>query len=222
MLPSKLQKGDAVRVIAPARSLSLPWIGDDLQNIAKIRFKELGLNLSFGKNVYEIDDFDSSPIESRIDDLHDAFLDKDVKLVITVIGGFNSNQLLRYIDYDLIKKNPKCFCGFSDITALSNAIYAKTGLITYSGPHYFSFGDLLGFDYSFEYFNKCLFNHDSFQVLPSKKWSSDRWAAKQNERSFIHNEGFWVINEGEAKGKILGGNQCTFNLLHGTEYMPSF
>src|SRR5680860_1772809 len=134
IFPQKLKKGDKVRVIAPSRSMAI--ISQETRDIAKNRFEELGLELSFGKHIDEIDDFVSSSIESRIEDLHDAFCDSRVKAIFTVIGGFNCNQLLQYIDWDLIKNNPKIFCGFSDITALNNAIYAKTGLVSYSGPHY--------------------------------------------------------------------------------------
>lgn len=221
MIPAKLKKGDGVRVIAPSRSLSLSFINEELKEIAKKRFQELGLKLSFGKYVEEMDDFSSTSIEHRLEDLHEAFADPDVKMVITVIGGFNSNQLLRYIDYELIRANPKIFCGYSDITALSNAIYAQTGLVTYSGPHFFSFGDKRGFDSTLDYFKKCLFSDEPFEIKPSEKWSDDLWSGKQDERIFMDNEGFWPINEGEAEGTIIGGNQCTLNLLHGTEFMPS-
>lgn len=220
MIPPKLKAGDGVRVITPARSLAMPWINEELKEKAIQRFKELGLSLSFAEHVNEIDDFNSSSIQSRVSDLHEAFSDKSIQLVITVIGGFNSNQLLRYLDYDLIKANPKILCGYSDITALANAIYAKTGLVTYSGPHFFSFGDKQNFDYTLEYFKKCLFEEKSFEIKPSPKWSDDKWANDQENRNFVENDGFWIINEGEAEGKIIGGNQCTLNLLQGTEYMP--
>jgi len=218
--PKKLEIGDGVRVITPARSIAMPWINEELQEIAKERFKKLGLILSFSKHVQEIDEFNSSSIQSRIEDLHEAFGDPAIKLVITVIGGFNSNQLLRYLNYDLIKNNPKILCGYSDITALTNAIYAKTGLVTYSGPQFFSFGDKKGFDYSLEYFKKCLMFEKPFELLPSAQWSDDRWANDQENRNFIKNDGYWVLNQGRARGTIIGGNQCTINLLHGTEYMP--
>lgn len=221
MIAAKLKKGDKVRVIAPARSLAMQFISEELKKIAIKRFLELGLNLSFSKNAYEIDDFNSSSIESRISDLHEAFSDKSIKLIITTIGGFNSNQLLNYIDYDLIKNNPKIICGFSDITALTNAIYAKTGIVTYSGPHFFSFCDEKSFDYTLNYFKKCLFSEEPFEIKPSQEYSDDLWANEQTKRNFIENEGFWIINEGIAEGKILGGNQCTFNLLHGTKFMPN-
>lgn len=220
MIPPKLKSGDGVRVISPARSLAMPWINEELKEKAIQRFNELSLNLSFAEHVNEINDFSSSSIQSRVCDLHEAFSDKSIQLVITVIGGFNSNQLLRYLDYELIKANPKILCGYSDITALANAVYAKTGLVTYSGPHFFSFGDKLGFDFTLEYFKKCLFEEKPFEIKPSPKWSDDKWANDQINRNFTKNDGFWIINEGEAEGKIIGGNQCTLNLLHGTEYMP--
>jgi muramoyltetrapeptide carboxypeptidase LdcA involved in peptidoglycan recycling len=220
IFPEKLKSNNTVRVITPARSLAMPWINEELKKVAQKRFEELGLNLTFAEHVNDIDDFNSSSIKARVSDLHEAFQDKSVKLVITVIGGFNSNQLLRYLDYDLIKSNPKILCGYSDITALANAIYAKTGLITYSGPHYFSFGDKKGFDYTLDFFKKCLFSQEPFELKPAEMWSDDRWANDQEKRHFVKNEGYWVINEGKARGAIVGGNQCTFNLLHGTEFMP--
>ncbi|MBP9758692.1 LD-carboxypeptidase [Candidatus Dojkabacteria bacterium] len=221
MVPVKLKLGDTIRVIAPARSLAMHWLNNqEMKTVAKQRFDELGLELTFGKHVYEIDEFDSTSIENRIEDIHDAFADPAVKMLITVIGGFNSNQLLRYLDYELIKQNPKIICGYSDITALVNAINAKTGLITYVGPHYFSFGDIKTFDYSLEYFKKCLLENQPFNISPSTNWSDDRWTGRQDERNIQPNEGFWLINEGEGEGRIVGGNQCTLNLLQGTEYMP--
>lgn len=218
IFPTKLKQGDEVRVVAPARSLSM--ISEGLRTIANKRFGEMGLKLSFGGNVEKSDDFISSDIASRVSDLHEAFSDKRVKAIITVIGGFNSNQLLRSIDWELIKANPKIFCGYSDITALGVSMFAKTGLVTYSGPHYSTFGQKLYLDYTIEYFQKCLMSNKAFEIEPSREWSDDEWYMDQEKRNLIENDGYLVINEGEAKGTILGGNLCTFNLLQGTEYMP--
>lgn len=217
--PEKLQKGDMVRVIAPSRSMSI--IAPESRAIANKRFEEMGLKLTFGKHIEEMDDCTSSAIESRIKDLHDAFSDRSVKAIITVIGGFNSNQLLRYIDWKIIQNNPKIFCGFSDITALNNAIFAKTGVVTYSGPHYTSFGQKLLADYTLEYFKKCLFDGYIIKVAPSQEWSDDQWWIDQNKRTLLPNEGYWPLQHGEAAGTIIGANLCTLNLLQGTEYMPS-
>jgi len=218
--PTKLKSGDEVRIVAPSRSLAI--ISEESRKIADNRFSDLGLKLSFGKHLEEKDEFVSSSIKSRIEDLHDAFRDKNVKAIITVIGGFNSNQLLKYLDWDLIKNNPKIFCGFSDITALNNAIFAKTGLISYSGPHYSTFGQELYFDYTLEYFKKCLLSGDPFEIIPSEQWSDDAWYKNQKERTLIKNDGFLLINEGNASGTIVGANLCTLNLLQGTEYLPDF
>lgn len=218
--PLKLKTGDEVRIIAPSRSMSI--ISKECRDIADKRFSDLGLKLSFGKHIEDCDDFISSSIDSRVEDFHDAFLDKNVKAVITVIGGFNCNQLLRYLDWDLIQKNPKIFCGYSDITALNNAIFAKTGLISYSGPHYSTFGQELYFDYTLDYFKKCLFDEEPFEIKPSDDWSDDAWYKNQKDRNLIKNDGFWIINEGEAFGTILGANLCTFSLLQGTEFFPKF
>src|SRR3989339_1738471 len=150
IFPAKLQQGDEIRIIAPAASMAI--ISEETKATATRRLIDLGLNVSFGAHAEENDDFNSSSIVSRVEDFHRAFSDKNVKAILTVIGGFNSNQLLRYLDWELIKNNPKIFCGYSDITALNNAIFARTGLVNYSGPHYSSFGEKLYFDYSMEYF----------------------------------------------------------------------
>jgi len=81
------------------------------------KWANLGLKISFAKNAEECDIFSSSSITSRVDDLHTAFLDTNIKGIFTALGGYNCNQLLRYLDDNLIKTNPKIFCGFSDITA---------------------------------------------------------------------------------------------------------
>ncbi|MHA2105383.1 MAG: S66 family peptidase [Candidatus Hodarchaeales archaeon] len=219
MIPPKLKENDEIRVISPARSLSM--IGEEITKISETRLQELGFKVTYGSNVYEQDEFVSSSIESRIKDLHEAFSDRNVKGILTVIGGFSSNQLLKYIDYDLIKNNPKVICGYSDITALNNAIYTKTNLITYIGPHFSTFGMIKGIEYIKEYFKKCLMTEEQYDLEKAPFWSDDTWFLDQEKRDFIENDGPVVINEGEAEGISLGGNLCTFQLLNGTEYKPS-
>ena len=216
--PNKLKQGDEIRIVAPARSLSL--LSDETVNFAVERLESLGFNVTFSKNCKEIDRYGSSSVKSRVDDLHDAFADRNVKAIFSVIGGFNSNQLLKYLDYELIKNNPKILCGYSDITALANAITAKTGLITYSGLQFSTFGMQKEFEYNLEYFKKCLIEDEEFEVKPSKTWSDDSWYIDQNNRNIMQNEGYVVFNKGKAEGTIYGGNLCTLNLLQGTEFMP--
>ena len=152
MIASKLRLGDEVRVVAPSRNLT--EVRQDVHHHAVDFWRKEGFNLAFSKNSREIGKFHSSSIASRVEDIHEAFSDPNVKMVITCLGGFNCNQLLRHLDYDLIAKNPKILCGFSDITALHNAVYAKTGLVTYHGPHYGTFA----FDREAEYTRKAFFD----------------------------------------------------------------
>ncbi|MBN2884492.1 LD-carboxypeptidase [Patescibacteria group bacterium] len=218
MYPEKLKIGDEVRVIAPSRSLAI--ISEATRKIATDRFAEMGLKLTFGQHVEESDEFLSSSVSSRLDDLHNAFLDKNVKAVITAIGGFNANQLLSLINWQIVKNNPKIFCGFSDITVLNNAIYSQTGLVNYYGPHYSSFGQQQFFDYTLDYFKKCLFLEDNFNIEASEKWNDDAWWINQELRDNLDSEGLVIVNEGEAEGTVLGGNLDTFGLLRGTNYFP--
>jgi muramoyltetrapeptide carboxypeptidase len=215
----RLRPGAHIRVVAPARSLSI--IGADTRAIADRRLRSLGLEVTFADNVESCDAFMSSSVAERIADLHRAFADPEVDGILTVIGGFNSNQLLTHLDYDLIARNPKVFCGFSDITALANAIHARTGLVTYSGPHYSSFGMARHFHYTEAAFRSCLFGADPLKVRPAAGWSDDEWWIDQDERRVDASTDWWVINSGRAGGTLLGGNQCTFNLLQGTGFMPS-
>ncbi|HEX5564736.1 MAG TPA: LD-carboxypeptidase, partial [Sporosarcina sp.] len=137
IIPEKLKRGDEIRIIAPSRSASI--LSEEGVHAAKGRLENLGFVVSFGKHVFDKDLQSSTSIQQRVDDLHEAFADKSVNGILTVIGGFNSNELLPYIDYELIKENPKVFCGYSDITAIGTAISTQTGMVTYSGPHFSSF-----------------------------------------------------------------------------------
>lgn len=217
--PEKLKIGDQVRVIAPSKSMNA--VSNTNKTIATKALENLGLHVTFGRHVGEHDLMRSSSIQSRLADLHEAFADKNVKAVLTSLGGYNSNQLLSLIDYNLIRENPKIFCGFSDITALGNAIYHKAALITYSGVHFSSFAMQRGFDYSLKHFKKIFFEHGEISLASSKEWSDDAWYLDQENRIFHPNSGYKVINPGHATGKIIGGNLGTLQLLRGTPYMPA-
>ncbi|WP_432353049.1 S66 family peptidase [Sporosarcina sp. A2] len=217
-VPAKLQKGDEIRIVAPSRGAAI--LSEDGVKSATERLEALGFKVTFGKYINEADLQYSASIEHRIEDIHDAFRDPYVKGIVTVIGGFNSNELLPYLDYELIGNHPKVFCGYSDITAIATAITAKTGMVTYSGPHFSSFSMDIDQDWQTEFFKKCLMEDEPFHLTPSVQWSDDSWYLDQENRSFEPTE--WkVYNEGVAKGRVFGGNLCTLNLLQGTEFMPN-
>lgn len=213
IFPKKLEPNDLVEIIAPAASLST--IKSAHIKLSQKRLQtNLGFKIKFGKHIYEKDALDSSSIKSRIDDLHKAFRNRKAKAIICARGGYNVNTILPYIDWTLIKKNPKPIIGYSDITVLTNAIYAKTGLVTYSGPALITFGIKNDFEYIFDYFQACLMSEEPFRVENSKTWSERKTKAQKNA-------GIQIMQEGKAEGTIIGGNLCSLNLLQGTPYMPS-
>jgi muramoyltetrapeptide carboxypeptidase LdcA involved in peptidoglycan recycling len=185
------------------------------------RFAQMGLSLSFGDHVDERDAFDSSAVESRVHDLHAAFADPAVHGIITVIGGFNSNELLPYLDWDLIAAHPKVFCGYSDITALQNATLARTGLVTYSGPHWSTFGMRDHFEDTWRWFRQACLSDEPFDITPAAAWTDDPWFGDQDQRRVEASDGWWTVHGGQARGRLVGGNLCTLNLLQGTAYWPS-
>ncbi|HFH9837906.1 TPA: S66 peptidase family protein [Streptococcus suis] len=213
----KLKKGDHIRVVSP--SSSIERIGGFEANLAaKETLEKLGFKISFSEHYFENDIFDSAPIASRVADLEAGFADESVDAILTTIGGFNCNELLPYLDFDLIAQNPKIFCGYSDTTALLNAIYTKTGIQTYMGPAYSSFKMVLGQDYQTEAWLKAV-TQDSYELTPSSEWSSDAWYLPDAPRTFYPTE--WkVYNPGQASGIAIGGNISTLNLLTGTEFAP--
>lgn len=213
----KLKKGDHIRIVSPSSSIT--HIGGFDANVsAKEKLEELGFEVSFSSNYFEHDLFGSASIASRVEDLHEAFADPSVDAILATIGGFNSNELLPYLDYDLIAQNPKIICGYSDTSAILNAIYAKTGMQTYMGPSYSSFKMKEGQDYQTQMWLNAV-TQDSYDLVPSKEWSSDPWYDPTQPRHFMPTE--WkVYNAGKASGTAIGGNLSTFGLLRGTPYAP--
>lgn len=221
MLPPKLRPGDTARIIAPSGSFLSPGITEELLANATKALESLGLDVTRAGNLQEIDDFGSSAVQSRLDDLHGAFENPSIKLVICIRGGFNSNQLLDRIDYELITKNPKILCGFSDITALAHAIYVKTGLVTYSGPNVTTLGRPMGHDYTINAFRQCLFSDEQFDIEPSEQWFGlPKGTTDYANQTAFENDGLLVIHPGQAEGTLLGANVCTLNMLQGTPYFP--
>jgi muramoyltetrapeptide carboxypeptidase len=196
--PKPLKSGDKVAVIAPSTAVSSP---DDIQKANEI-LEYLELVPVFAKNLLKGSGYKTRTIDERIEDLHWAFENKDLKAVFCIRGGYGSASLLDKIDYNIIKNNPKIFCGYSDITALHLAINKLTGLITFHGPVLLSQFDKLTLD-SFKstlFEGEFLFykNPDNIQLRnPNKTFS---------------------IIEGEAEGELIGGNLSIIASLMGTPY----
>lgn len=215
MIPPKLKSGDRVRVIAPAHGFS-PQFTDKMKAKAEQHLRSLGLEVSYGKYVYERNEFDTTTVEKRLEDLHDAYADPTVKCIIPAMGGSSANQLLKHIDYGLVKKNPKILCGLSDITALADALYSQTGIVTYYGPHFTMLGASKIADYSIAHIRKTFCSEAPFSLHPSEYYCDSEW----DSQMILNEDGFWPVNSGEAEAKTIGGNLLTINFLLGSKFMP--
>lgn len=187
---------------------------------AKAQLTAMGLRVTFGRHVMECNEHLTAPISSRVEDLHAAFIDPSVKGVLAVTGGIGAIQILDQLDYGLIASHPKVLCGYSDIAHVSNAILAKTGLVTYYGPNFGTFMMRKGGEYTRRWFHECLFESQGLRAAPASEWSDDAWAKDQDNRTFLPNEGYWAVQPGTAEGTVIGGSAYCLNMLQGSDYFP--
>ncbi len=183
MIPNKLKVGDTIAVIAPSNAVN----EDDIKflKLTEKMFEKRGINVLYGKNIYSNSlGYGASPRE-KADDLNDAFLNKDVQAIFCAKGGENSNTIFEYIDYELIKQNPKIFCGFSDSTFLLNMIYEKAGLVTFHGSTFKAISD---------WDAPCVFE----DII--NKMVNGNTSLNMNSNSFE------IIKEGICEGVLIGGN----------------
>lgn len=230
IIPPPLQPGDEIRVIAPSLFFKHNLKEDRKLLAAKTNMqKHFGhFKLTFGSNCKKrkkADTWGSSSIAERLYDLEEAFSDKKVKAIIPITGGYNANQLLPKIDYQLIKKNKKIFCGYSDITVLNNAIYARTGLITFSGPNWSNFGRYKNLvPFTINNFIASINAQKNCRLPFSEKWLDNSPKKEKGQLPApLLNKGPQLLNSTKTNvsGTLMGGNLCSFNLLQGTPYMPN-
>lgn len=196
--PKRLSKGDTVAVIAPSSGISPEEFDKALQNMA-----DLGFKTKVGKSARNIKGFLAGTDKERLDDLHQAFADKEVNAVWCVRGGYGASRFLPDLDFNLIRKNPKVFIGYSDITALHTAIYQNCGLVTFHGP-------VAASTYS-DYAKKHVVNVLMNPSAPYKiELSPDNIAKESN---LFKTE---TITKGKCRGKLIGGNLSLLTAMAGT------
>lgn len=223
ILSPKLDKNKKIGVIAPASSVRGVCSESVIQRGYNY-LKTKGFLIEEGESVRKITQkHTAGSVSLRVNDIHNFVKRKDIGCIMAFWGGFNTNQLLDYLDYDLIKKNPKIFIGYSDVTALTTAITAKTGLITFSGPGVISFAKPEPFKYTWEYFEKiCINPKNKTLIRPSFDYADDLYFLRKdnNHRIKKNNEGIKIFRRGVAKGEIIAGHLQTLLVLNDTEYLP--
>lgn len=197
--PIRLKKGDTIGLISPASS------PDDLSKVEESTkyFEKLGYKVKVGKNVGNYLGYLAGTDDKRLEDLHSMFSDKTVKAIMCLRGGYGAFRLLDKINYKMIQKNPKIFVGYSEITALQNAIFSKTGLITFAGPM-----PAVDFVNNISPFTEEWF----WKVVTSNK--------KIGKVKYPENSKMPFINKGTADARIIGGNLAVFSSMLGTDFFP--
>lgn len=187
-----IEKGDTIGIIALSGDCEREKIEKAVSNIEK-----LGYKVKLSGNIFEKNRYLAGLDDDKIEELEKFFLDKDIKLILTARGGYGAIRLINKIDYEIIKNNPKPFCGFSDVTALLLMIYKRTGIITYHSPMALSdFGCDEISDFTIKNFISTLTN--SQQIF----------------------EGSKVYQNGLAEGILWGGNLSTLVSLCGQDFVP--
>lgn len=194
--PKPLQKGDSVAIIAPASPSDKNLIDKCITSL-----NELGLKVVVGESCLSEHGFLSGTDDIRANDINCMFADKNIKGIFALRGGYGCARLLNLIDFKLIKKNPKIFVGYSDITALHIAINQKSKLITYHGPM-ISTELIKGLDeYTADYYQKFIFGYEKVEELVNPE-----------------EDNLEIINTGIATGQLVGGNLSLICSSLGTKY----
>lgn len=199
VFPNDLKTGDTIGLITPASPTSNFNIEKSIKSIEGLGFKikkTTRLNSDFG--------FLAGKDQVRADDIHAMLDDPEVKGIWCVRGGYGTARLLPYLDYEKIRQKRKPLIGFSDITALHNAIYKKTGLVGFHGPVGTS-------EYT---------SYTKGGILPLITGNMDKFIIQPNKQLADEEIYPTVIKEGTAKGRLIGGNLTVFASLCGTAYMP--
>jgi muramoyltetrapeptide carboxypeptidase len=198
--PKALQPGDTVGLITPSSYVSDPDELDFTRRFCEF-FK---LKIKVGKNVGQRYGYLAGTARQRVDDLHAMFSDPDVRGVFCIRGGYGSAQMLDKIDYDLIRRNPKIFLGYSDITALHTAIGRRAGLVTFHGP--VSLSHLS--EWSQQHLQKAL-----FETAPLGAQTNPPDGNPLQPRHTMR-----TVRAGTARGPLVGGNLTLLSTTLGTPF----
>lgn len=200
--PAPISEGDTIGLISPGMILPEKEHYDEIIE----QIQKLGFQVKEGPNARKQYGYLAGTDQERADDLNAMFADDSVDAIMPFRGGWGCNRILHLIDFDLIQKNPKAIIGFSDITTLLLAIFAKTGLVTFHGP----VGKTEWTDFTTDHFSKTLSGEPLTAMdIPQEKLSED-----YNQLS--------VISPGKTTGKLLGGNLSVLTAMMGSDYLPDW
>lgn len=219
----KISKGDCIGIFSPSSPITYSCPNRFNRGVKFLEDK--GFKVLYGSLTGKSDFYRSGSIKERAEELNSLIRNPEVKCIMSTIGGMNSNSILPYIDYEYFKNNPKPIIGYSDVTAILLAIYAKTGITTYYGPALVaSFGELESFvSLTYEYFKDLLIEDvkSPYKIENPKFWTDERinWETQDRAKKQYDNQMITVYG-GVARGRLIGGNLNTLQGIWGSEYMP--
>lgn len=200
--PARLREGDLVGICAPSGHTNDAAIAR-----AIINMESLGLRVRLSDKLRAVNGNYAGTVEERLDDFHAMFRDPEIKAVWPIRGGSGAISLLAHLDYALIAAHPKILVGYSDITALHLAIHARTGLVTFHGP----VASSVFSDYAAAQLRAVLMDPAPLLTIPM---SAD------NAQKAVEAPQYAVrsVHEGQATGRLIGGNLSLVAALAGTPY----
>lgn len=230
----KLLKSQKLNIGDTVATVSLSWGGagdEDLlwrYQLGKQRLEEI-----FGLKVIEMDNtlkgsnYIYDHPEARAKDLMDAFKNPDVKAIFSCIGGDDSIRMLPYIDFNIIKENPKIFIGYSDSTT-THLICYKAGISSFYGPAVITeiAENVKIFDYTEESINKTLFNNEPIGIISAtENWTGERieWLEenKNISKALVPNQGYEFLQGTDiVQGHLFGGCMEVLEMAKGTIIWP--
>jgi muramoyltetrapeptide carboxypeptidase len=196
--PPALKPGDTIAITAPAGAIFNPTAAEKFTAV----LQQMGFRVVQGKTLTEKYGYLAGPDKSRAEELNTFFLDKEVKGIIAMRGGWGCARMLPYVDFEAIRNNPKVLMGFSDITSLLIAAYNKTGLVTFHGPVGYSSWN----DFSVDYVKRVLIQKETVMMM---------------QPAFCK-EKLCTLTTGKAKGVLVGGNLTVVASLIGSGYLPDW
>ena len=221
LLPPLLKHGDTIGIFSP----SVPATADyESASVRAERFLcDLGYKVRRGILWGKSSSYKSGTAAERAAEFNALLYDDEVECIMAAMGGFVSNGMLPYIDYEYFSAHPKIVVGMSDVTSLLMGLYSKTGVTVYYGPNF-----VTGFarqrsyaEFSLKAFENAVNRRDRYYLSPPDHYSDELidWNAISTEEKIIPNE-LITLCGGKAKGRLIGGNMNTLTSVWGTPYMP--
>ncbi len=219
--PRHLVEGDTLRIVAPASSMDIldkTAVSRGVENLEK-----LGLRVEMSPHLCRHHGHASGTPRERAEDLMNAFTDPNVDGIMTVWGGWNSNDILGYLDYDEIRRNAKVFVGYSDITALNLTFLERAGLVNFQGPAFITFTHPHLMPWEVEEFRQMIMTMIApREIVASPTYIDDPYYFLHPDKTpqEVNNPGWTTHRGGVAEVRLVCGHLGTLLALAGTPYWP--